>query len=64
MKNEKIKKHKKLKLFFAIALPLLIVVGLFFPLPYYIEQPGGKPFQLTKWLMLQGKKTNIKATFI
>ena len=62
MKNEKIKKHKKLKLFFAITLPLLIVVGLFFPLPYYIEQPGGT-IPVNQMVDVAGKKDEHKGNF-
>lgn len=59
MKTEKIKIKRKLKLILSIGLPLILVVGLFFPLPYYIEQPGGA-IPVNQMVNVVGKKMSIR----
>jgi PDZ domain-containing protein len=62
MKTEKIKNKRKLKLILSIGLPLILVVGLFFPLPYYIEQPGGA-IPVNQMVNVVGKKDEHKGNF-
>lgn len=62
MKNENIKKKSKLKLLLSIGIPLIVIIGLFFPLPYYIEQPGGT-MPVNQMVNVAGKKDEHSGNF-
>lgn len=62
MKNEDVKNKRKLKLFLSIGIPLVFIIGLFFPLPYYIEQPGGA-IPVNQMVEVSGTKDEHKGNF-
>ncbi|GBG96806.1 SepM family pheromone-processing serine protease [Lactococcus termiticola] len=56
------KKHKILKRTLWIVLPILLVIGLVYPLPYYLEVPGTTE-SVGRMVQIEGKKDDHKGNF-
>lgn len=56
------KKNKILKRVLAIGLPILVIIGLLIPLPYYIEVPGSTQ-PVNKMVQVEGKPDDQSGNF-
>lgn len=56
------KKHKILKRVLAISLPIIVIIGMLVPLPYYLEVPGSTE-PINQMVQVQGKKDEQKGNF-